>query len=79
LAKASFVGAKTVNGPGPERVSTRLAALSAVTSVERSGKEAARPTMFFVDVVDLFAIALLCADETNARASSETRNDLIVD
>ena len=31
LAKASLVGAKTVNGPGPLRVSTRPAALTAAT------------------------------------------------
>src|SRR5215468_9630776 len=33
LANAALVGAKTVNGPGPARVSTRPAALTAVTSV----------------------------------------------
>ena len=36
-ANASLVGAKTVNGPALESVSTRPPALSAVTSVERSG------------------------------------------
>ncbi len=33
FANAASVGAKTVNGPGPLRVSTRPAALTAVTSV----------------------------------------------
>ena len=33
LANASSVGAKTVNGPAPLRVSTKLAALIAVTRV----------------------------------------------
>src|SRR6201992_3847867 len=33
LAKASLVGANTVNGPGPESVSTRPAAFTAATSV----------------------------------------------
>jgi hypothetical protein len=33
LANASSVGANTVKGPGPLRVSTRPAALTAVTSV----------------------------------------------
>ena len=33
LAKAALVGAKTVNGPGPDSVSTRPAALTAATRV----------------------------------------------
>jgi len=45
LAKASLVGAKTVKGPGPLRVSTSLPALRAVTRVERSGVATARSTM----------------------------------
>ena len=35
FSKAAFVGAKTVNGPGPDRVSTSPAALTAATSVVR--------------------------------------------
>jgi len=33
ISNASSVGAKTVNGPGPERVSTKSAAVRAATSV----------------------------------------------
>ena len=33
LSNASFVGAKTVNGPGPSSVCTRPAAFTAATSV----------------------------------------------
>ena len=33
LANAALVGAKTVNGPGPDRVSTRPAASTAVSNV----------------------------------------------
>ena len=36
-AKASFVGAKMVNGPGPLRVSTRPAWVTAVTRVDSTG------------------------------------------
>merc|ERR1712216_767538 len=46
LPKASFVGANTVNGPALSSVSTSLPALTAVTSVERSGVATASSTMF---------------------------------
>src|SRR5580704_10790091 len=48
LAKASLVGAKTVNGPGPSRVSTRPAAFTAATSVVWSCELSAFSTIFFV-------------------------------
>ena len=38
LLNASLVGAKMVKGPGPESVSTRSAALTALTSVEKIGR-----------------------------------------
>jgi hypothetical protein len=41
LAKASSVGAKTVKGPGPDRVSTRPAAFSCADRVANPGMEAA--------------------------------------
>ena len=47
-AKASLVGAKTVNGPGPSSVSTRPAALTAATSVVWSFELTAFSTMFLV-------------------------------
>ena len=37
LAKASLVGAKTVKGPSPDKVSTSPAALTAASRVERAG------------------------------------------
>ena len=43
-AKASLVGAKTVNGPALFRVSTNPAACTAVTRVEKSALPAATPT-----------------------------------
>ena len=44
-ANASFVGANTVNGPSPCSVSTRPAACTAATSVEKSGLPLATVTM----------------------------------
>ena len=49
FAKASFVGAKTVKGPGPDSVSTRSAAWRSPTSVEKvSVLPNAISTMFWV-------------------------------
>ena len=48
FAKAAFVGANTVNGPGPISVSTRPAALTAETSVVRLGAFEAFSTTLFV-------------------------------
>ena len=45
--KAASFGANTVNGPSPFRVSTRSAALTAVTSVEKSPAATAVSTMSF--------------------------------
>jgi len=49
-AKASFVGAKTVIGPGPERASTRLAFVKLSTNVDNSGRDAAVSRMVGVGV-----------------------------
>ena len=45
FANAALVGANTVNGPSPLKVSTRPAAVTAATSVEKSSLPAAMPTM----------------------------------
>src|SRR5262245_59471060 len=45
FAKASFVGANTVNGPGPRSVSTRPAACTAATSVVWSAEFTALSTI----------------------------------
>src|ERR1700674_721912 len=47
-ANASLVGANTVNGPAPDSVSTRPAALTAATRVEKSELPDAICTMFCV-------------------------------
>src|SRR5271156_6792391 len=47
LAKASLLGANTVNGPGPDSVSTRPAAFTAATSVVWSLEFTAFWMMFF--------------------------------
>ena len=46
LANASSLGAKTVNGPSPLRISTNLAATIAVKRVDNSGVDATESTMF---------------------------------
>ena len=48
LAKASLVGANTVKGPSPARVSTRPAALTAAKRVDNCGVAMASSAMFFV-------------------------------
>ena len=48
MAKASLVGAKTVKGPAPARVSTRPAAVTAATSVLNLSSPTAISTMFLV-------------------------------
>ena len=45
LANASLLGAKTVKGPSPLRVSTNPAAVTAVTRVDKSGVATAASTM----------------------------------
>ena len=49
-SKAALTGAKTVNGPGPESVSTSPAAWTAATSVVWSFELTAFSTMFFVGI-----------------------------
>ena len=44
-ANAALVGAKTVNGPGPDKIFTRSPAFNAVTSVDRDGVANAKSTM----------------------------------
>ena len=44
LAKAALVGAKTVKGPGPDKVATRPAACTWETSVDRVGSLIAAET-----------------------------------
>ena len=48
FAKASLVGAKTVKGPSPDKVSTKPAALTAANRVERAGVAMASSAIVFV-------------------------------
>src|ERR1700693_1111374 len=57
-ANASLVGPNTVNGPGPDSVSTSPAALTAATSVEKSGLLEATCTMFCETVGAVVAEAI---------------------
>lgn len=50
---AAFVGAKTVNGPGPDKAPTKLALTTACTKILKSGFPWANSTMFFLGVVSL--------------------------
>lgn len=49
LANAASVGAKTVNGPFPFKVSTRSAAFTAATRVLRFGLPTATSTISFAE------------------------------
>ncbi len=77
FAKASLVGAKTVNGPGPASVSTRPAAFTAATSVVWSFELTALSTMVFdgyIGAPPTITVASICADAgdamTTGRASA---------
>ena len=47
LSNAAFVGANTVNGPSPLKVSTKSAAFTAATNVEKSGFPIATSVILF--------------------------------
>src|ERR1019366_942967 len=68
LSKASLVGAKTVNGPGPSRVSTRPAALTAATRVVWSLEFRAFATIFFDEDMAAPPTMGLAAAETTPTA-----------
>src|SRR5690606_8763764 len=72
-AKASLVGARTVKGPAPDRVSTRPAALTAATSVVWSAELTAFSMMFLsANMAAPPTIGLSWAD-TPAMAETESR------
>ena len=48
FSKAAFVGANTVKGPSPDNVSTRSAALSALTNVDKDLLETASSAIVLV-------------------------------
>jgi hypothetical protein len=92
FSKASLVGANTVNGPLPYRVSTRPAAFIAATKVVWSLEFAAFSTMFFcgyipspptITVLAALFIAISCAKtclELNAaRANVQLYNIIVSD
>ncbi len=61
FAKASLVGANTVNGPGDCRVSTRPAAFTAATSVVWSFELTAFCTMFFEGYIGAPPTVTVCS------------------
>ena len=66
VAKASFVGAKTVNGPSPLRASTKSAAVKAATKELNSGVAIARSTIFgCVGIISLLLSSSLQAANVN--------------
>merc|ERR1719265_2265755 len=72
LAKASFVGANTVNGPVPESVSTRPPAFTAVTSVDKSAVAAASSTMFCSMEGGISTVSMMCTTPFDAPTSAVT-------
>ena len=72
FAKAALVGAKTVNGPGPDRVSTRPAAFTAVTSVDRSGTPTAVATMLAVGAASAGRAVVVIAEAAMANRAALT-------
>src|ERR1700675_2508766 len=75
MSNAALVGAKTVNGPGPDSVSTRPAALTAATSVVWSFELTAFSMMFLLGYMGapptILAISAK-AGATNVGAASAT-------
>merc|ERR1719424_735846 len=69
LANAALFGAKTVNGPAPERVAARPAALTAATRVESVDTDDATSTMFSCGAAVLAAVV---ASEAGRRTVSIT-------
>src|SRR5215813_3782566 len=72
FVKASFVGAKTVNGPADLRVSTRPAALTAATSVVWSLELTALSTISLVGYIGApptIGSSIFCAEAMEALAN----------
>ncbi len=68
---ASFVGAKTVNGPSEFRVATRSAAFTAATKVLKFSFEAATPT-----IVGSASLLFLIGSLLFAKASVDVKNNI---
>jgi hypothetical protein len=84
LSKAALVGAKTVNGPALDNVSTNPAALTAATRVVWSAELTAFSTIFLVlnigapptigfESIIICALALCCAIVSEHTATSSIR------
>merc|ERR1719440_1585386 len=83
LPNAALVGAKTVKGPSPRRAETRLAAVRAVTSVDRSPVLCASSTMFFVGLIDgpvvvggMSTVSMMCTTPFVAAMSADITLEL---
>merc|ERR1719182_423745 len=74
LAKASLVGANTVNGPSPSRAVTSLPAVMAATRVDRSLVPAASSTMLllaaFASVGGTNTVSMMCTTPLVAPTSA---------
>jgi len=71
IIKSNGATPKTVNGPGPESVSTRPAAFTAATSVLKLPASIATCTMFFIGFLSL--VLVFCADATAGAATTAAR------
>ena len=70
LAKASLVGAKTVNGPLPLSVSTKPAACTAATRVDKSGVAIAASTIVGLCLACIHFLLLLVSIDWAASLSN---------
>src|SRR3954464_7828993 len=81
LPKAALVGAKTVNGPAPERVSTRPAALTAATRVVWSFEFTAFWTIVLVEYMaapPTIGLGAATAPPARPRAAAAARREIRV-
>merc|ERR1719225_2482927 len=77
LAKALLVGANTVKGPSPARVSTRPAAFTAAKRVERSGVAMASSAMFLVGAAALLPAGAAVAVVRQVKATKEVEESIV--
>merc|ERR1719412_2504920 len=77
LAKALLVGANTVKGPSPARVSTRPAAFTAAKRVERSGVAIASSAMFLVGAAAVLPAGAAVAVVRQVKATREVEESIV--
>src|SRR3954449_4776384 len=79
LANASSVGAKTVYGPAPLRVSTSPAAVAAVSRVLNDPAAAAVSTMSFIAAADAIGASEAAMDSAGAIDSAGAMDSAAID